>query len=61
MQAKHRMLSGQKPIVVRADLGSKGVVYRVRFAGFDEQGTAQSKCAKLKAEGVACFVSKINS
>jgi len=61
MQAKHRTLSGQKPIVVRADLGSKGVVYRVRFAGFDEQGTAQSKCAKLKAEGVACFVSKINS
>jgi tetratricopeptide (TPR) repeat protein len=61
MQAKHRALSGQKPIVVRADLGSKGVVYRVRFAGFDDQNAAKSKCSKLKAGGVSCFVSKINS
>jgi tetratricopeptide (TPR) repeat protein len=61
MQAKHRELSGQKPIVVRADLGNKGVVYRVRFAGFDAQGAALAKCSKLKAAGVACFVSKINS
>jgi tetratricopeptide (TPR) repeat protein len=61
MQAKHRALSGQKPIVVRADLGSKGIVYRVRFSGFDDQNAAKSKCSKLKAGGVSCFVSKINS
>ncbi len=61
MQVKHRTLSGQKPIVVRADLGSKGVVYRVRFAGFDDQDKAKSKCLKLKADGIACFISKINS
>jgi tetratricopeptide (TPR) repeat protein len=61
MQAKHRALSGQKPVVVRADLGSKGIVYRVRFSGFDDQNAAKSKCSKLKAGGVSCFVSKINS
>ena len=61
MQAKHRALSGQKPIVVRADLGAKGIFYRVRFAGFDDQNSAKSKCSKLKAGGVSCFVSKINS
>ncbi len=61
MQAKHRALSGQKPIVVRADLGSKGIFYRIRFAGFESQNAAKSKCLKLKANGVSCFVSKINS
>jgi tetratricopeptide (TPR) repeat protein len=61
MQAKHRALSGQKPIVVRADLGAKGIFYRVRFADFDDQKSAQSKCAKLKAGGISCFVSRIDS
>jgi tetratricopeptide (TPR) repeat protein len=61
MQAKHRALSGQKPIVVRADLGSKGIYYRIRFAGFESQNAAKSKCSKLKASGVACFVSKIDT
>jgi cell division septation protein DedD len=61
MQAKHKTLAGQKPIVMKADLGSKGIFYRVRLAGFDDQGAAKSTCSKLKAKGVSCFVSKINS
>ncbi|MEO9169038.1 MAG: SPOR domain-containing protein, partial [Aestuariivirga sp.] len=59
MQKGHKVLVGQKPVVVQADLGAKGTVYRVRFQGFDGQATAQSACAKLKAGGVACFVSKV--
>lgn len=61
MQAKHRNLASQKPVVVKADLGSKGIFYRVRLAGFDDQNAAKSTCSKLKASGVACFVSKLNS
>ena len=58
MQKSHKVLVGQKPVVVQADLGSKGTVYRVRFQGFDAQGSPQSACAKLKAGGVTCFVAK---
>ena len=61
MQAKHRVLASQKPIVVKADLGSKGIFYRVRIAGFDDQSSAKSTCSKLKAGGVRCFVSKMSS
>ncbi len=61
MQARHKTLAGQKPVVMKADLGSKGIFYRVRLAGFDDQGAAKSTCSKLKAKGVSCFVSKINS
>jgi tetratricopeptide (TPR) repeat protein len=61
MQAKHRALAGQKPVVIRADLGKKGVVYRVRLGGFEDQSSAKSTCVKLKAKGVSCFVSRLNS
>jgi lipoprotein NlpI len=61
MQAKHRVLASQKPIVVKADLGAKGIFYRIRIAGFDNQNSAKSTCSKLKAGGVKCFVSKMSS
>ncbi len=61
MQTKHDALADQKPVVVRADLGKKGIVYRVRLGGFEDQNAAKSTCAKLKATGVSCFVSRINS
>jgi tetratricopeptide (TPR) repeat protein len=61
MQAKHRVLGNKKPVVIKADLGAKGVFYRVRLAGFDDQNAAKSTCSKLKAGGVKCFVSKLDS
>jgi tetratricopeptide (TPR) repeat protein len=61
MKAKHRSLSAEKPIVVKADLGTKGIVYRVRLAGFEDQNAAKKSCTKLKSSGVSCYVSKINS
>ncbi len=61
MQAKHRVLASQKPIVTKADLGAKGIFYRVRIVGFDDQNAAKSTCSKLKAGGVKCFVSKLSS
>jgi tetratricopeptide (TPR) repeat protein len=61
MQKKHQVLAGQKPIVVKADLGTKGIFYRVRIAGFDNQSDAQSGCAKFKTGGVSCYISKAES
>jgi Tfp pilus assembly protein PilF len=58
MQSRHAVLSSMTPVVVRADLGAKGIYYRVRFSGFEDQKSAGKSCAKLKAGGVQCFVSK---
>ncbi len=61
LQSRHNVLKSQKPNVVKADLGAKGIFYRVRLGGFDEQSTAKQACAKLKAGGVSCYISKIGS
>ncbi|MFM8746529.1 MAG: SPOR domain-containing protein [Aestuariivirga sp.] len=61
MQGRYKVLAGKEPVVVRADLGAKGVFYRVRLVGFDSQSEAGSACARLKAKGVKCFVSKAAS
>lgn len=61
MKAKHRSLANSKPIVVKADLGTKGIVYRVRLTGFEDQNAAKKSCTKLKSSGVSCYVSKLNS
>jgi len=61
MKARNKALAGKNPVVVRADLGTKGTFYRVRLVGFDSQGDANSACAKLKAKGVKCYISKASS
>jgi cell division septation protein DedD len=61
MKAKHASLSAAVPVVVRADLGTKGIFYRVRLGGFEDQNAAKKSCNKLKSNGVSCYVSKINS
>ncbi|MEP6827657.1 MAG: SPOR domain-containing protein [Aestuariivirga sp.] len=59
MQNGHKVLVGQTAFVVKADLGAKGVFYRVRLGGFGERSAAQTACGKFKAAGIACFVSKV--
>jgi tetratricopeptide (TPR) repeat protein len=61
MQARNKALASQEPVVVRADLGSKGVFYRVRLVGFESQSDANRTCSKLKSKGVKCFISKASS
>lgn len=61
LQARHKVLKSQKPNVVKADLGAKGIFYRVRLGGFEEQASAKQACAKLKAGGVFCYISKVGS
>ncbi len=61
MKAKHQALASEKPVVVRADLGSKGIFYRVRLGGFENQNAAKQSCTKLKSSGISCYVSKLDS
>jgi tetratricopeptide (TPR) repeat protein len=61
MQKRFAVLADQTPVVMKADLGTKGIFYRLRLAGFENQTGAQSACAKLKAKGVSCFVSRASS
>ena len=61
LQKGHRVLADKKPVVVKADLGSKGTFYRIRLVGFDEQNAAKQACSRLKSGGVKCYVSKADS
>ncbi len=61
LKAKHAILAGQKAVVLRADLGTKGVYYRLRLNGFGNKADAQDLCGKLKSRGVSCFVSRADS
>ena len=60
MKARHKALGSKEPIVVRADLGTKGIFYRVRFV-FENKADAGDECSRLKSNGVKCFVSKASS
>jgi tetratricopeptide (TPR) repeat protein len=61
LKARHKALNEMKPLVVKADLGKKGIYYRLRLGGFDSKAEAQSACGKLKSRGLSCFVSKADS
>lgn len=58
MQSGHPVLAGANASVVKADLGTRGIFFRVRLGGYDDQTSAQKACGKLKAGGVTCFVAK---
>lgn len=48
-------LGGLSPVISRADLGERGVYYRVQGGGMDEE-RARTVCALLKAQNVGCVV-----
>jgi cell division protein FtsN len=58
-QGRHAtLLAGYGPDIARADLGDKGVWYRLRIAGFADKDVASALCDRLKADGGACFLGK---
>jgi cell division protein FtsN len=58
-QAKHAtLLSGVSSSIQKADLGDKGVWYRLRAGSFADKDTAAALCERLKADGGACFPAK---
>jgi cell division septation protein DedD len=57
--AKHAsLLSGYSEDVKKVDLGEKGTWYRLRVGSFMDKDAAKGLCAKLTAEGGACFPAK---
>lgn len=61
LKNRHKLLNDAKPVVIKADLGAKGIYYRLRLGGYDSQSDARSVCSKLKSRGMSCFVSKASS
>ncbi len=54
---KHaNLLSGRERLIVRADLGAKGIYYRLRIPGFANTLEAKAMCDKLTARGQACIL-----
>jgi hypothetical protein len=54
IQKKYAALAGKTPTINRADLGDKGIFFRLRVASDDAKGL----CSSLSASGQACMVVK---
>ena len=52
------ILGGLELVVQRADLGAKGVFYRVRGGWFANRGEAKAVCDALKTRSVGCLIAK---
>lgn len=50
------LLGSREHFVIRADLGARGIFYRVRVPGFATHEEARDLCAALKARGDGCFL-----
>jgi len=58
-QRKHpTVLAGATADIQRADLGDRGIWYRLRAATYATKGAADTACASLKAAGTDCLVRK---
>ncbi len=59
LQAKYpNQLSGQQPIIRRADLGAAGIYYRALVGPFASAEKAAKMCSELKAAGGDCVRSR---
>ncbi|MEM6410316.1 MAG: SPOR domain-containing protein [Pseudomonadota bacterium] len=54
--AEELLFSGATKRIQRADLGAKGVFYRVRAGAFETRAEASAFCDTLKSRGRACIV-----
>lgn len=52
---KFSELSGKNSMIVKADLGFKGVYYRLRVGPFDSKQKSINICSGLQAKGQACL------
>ena len=44
-----------------AEIKGKGIFYRLRVTGFDDRSHADALCLRLKADGVDCFVPRLET
>jgi len=55
-RARYPSFAGLTRDVQRADLGKKGIMYRLRIGPFASRAAATNACVQLKAAGANCFV-----
>ena len=55
-RARYPSVARLSPDVQRADLGKKGIMYRLRVGPFANRAAATDACVRLKAAGANCFV-----
>jgi len=61
LSRRHSSVLGKlDPIYQRADLGTRGVVYRLRTGPFAERRDADRVCNALKRRGASCFTAASN-
>jgi len=59
LQAKYsNLLRNKEPFVAKADLGTRGIFYRLRVHKLNSKKAAARLCGQLKRKGTGCFVSK---
>lgn len=59
LQSNYNDLLGRRdPLILRVDLGDKGIFYRVNVPGFESRNAATQFCANLKSRGQDCLVRK---
>lgn len=59
VQGRHRELLGSMSLQLeRADLGERGIYYRVQAGPLPNRATAQDLCAQLKAAGQDCIATR---
>ena len=52
------LLSDRSSVIKRADLGERGIFYRLYVGPFTNKGAAENLCAALKRKGTDCLVRK---
>jgi cell division septation protein DedD len=57
-KSKHPSAAAYSEDVHKADLGDKGIWYRLRIGPFSGKADANGACDKLKADGGACMLAK---
>lgn len=59
-QSKHKtLLSNEALNLEKADLGERGIYYRVRFGAYDTSSAANAVCSALKKAKQDCLVKKL--
>ncbi len=59
LQSKYsRLLKDKTPFVAKADLGTRGIFYRLRVHKLNSKKDAARLCGQLKRKGTGCFISK---
>ena len=57
VSGKHpALLGGFRPLIVKADLGERGIFYRLRAGPLANRSDAEQLCSALAAENVGCLV-----